>query len=1387
MSRSTVRSFSFWPAAEFTTTLVAVALALLGRPANAATNGADTWVGNTSASWGTGGNWTGANAPPISGDSLIFGAAGSSGTTLTDNLMTPATFNIAGITFNPGAAAFTFNPAASNGFTLTGNVTNNGTNLESINDLIALSGAITFTTDTGGGNLTLGGAVSGTGSLIVAGGGTLTLSSTSNSYTGSTTVNAGTLSLTGTLSSNSSLALGGGTFSFANATTSQTVNGLAVNSGASVITNTNAIATPTLTLGTIKRIVGGTVDFSTATSSTNEVISSNANTNGILGGWATQGGEVTWAVAGASTAITGLASGAYQANTATTLGASATGNTDMTVSGTTTLAAGAAVNSLRFNNAAADTIAITGTLVLTSGGLLETSAVGANANLISGGTLEGTSGGDLVVIQNNSNASGGLTISSVIANNATATALTKSGAGTLTLSNAANTYSGGTIINAGTLSVAADGATNGYLGLVPTAVQPANVTLNGGTLQITATTALGTSTISANRGITLGASGGAINITAIGSGAGVATSAQYRGIIAGASGGNLTISGGPGTNSGTNPYLLQLGGTGTSTYNGNTTVSNAIVAIENTGGPFTNVLPTTTVLNLMSNGWFVLDSGTSKQTIAGLTGDSTGVVGTVNTSSAVVLTIAPATGLSYNFQGVIGPVTLLGSTGTASTLSLVVAGAGTGTQILSGANTYTGATTVNGGVLSLTGSLSATSALAVGGGTFSFANTTTGQTVNGLAVNSGSSVITNTNASASPTLTLGTITRSIGGTVDFSTATSSTNEVISSNPNNAGGILGGWATQGGEATWAVAGASTPISGLALGSYQANTSTTLGASTTGNTDMQVSGTTTLSAATTTVNSLRFNNANADTIAITTGDTLVLTSGGLLETSAVGANANTISGGTLEGGASADLVVIQNNSSAALVISSVIANNTAATALTKSGAGTLTLNSSSSSYSSGTIINAGVLSVAGVDGASTTTGYLGAIPATAATNITINGGTLSLAVGTAANSTAGTSTIAKTRLISLGTNGGTININFTDTITGNHVGSEIALVYNGVISGTGGLTVTGVAGLTAATSTTGASILDLGAPSTYSGNTTISNAIVQANSGTTFLVASVSNILPTSTVLNLINNGTFNMDNSSSNQQVAGLTGDSTGQFGGVNGSAAVTLTLGGSGTYIFPGVIGDFTAEGKGGTVAFPVVKSGTGTQIFSGANTYAGGTTLSAGTLGINSTSAIGTGTFIINGGAIDNTGTVSSSITLSTNNAQTWGTAAVASGFAYGGTGNLNLGTGAVTITGDTRTISTETITANAANAGTTLTVGGTISLATAATAADMLAVAGPGNVTLNGVISNGGTSPATLGVTMNGTGVLVLSNTDSYTGPTVVNAGTLSVTGSLARAIRN
>jgi autotransporter-associated beta strand protein len=96
------------------------------------------------------------------------------------------------------------------------------------------------------------------------------------------------------------------------------------------------------------------------------------------------------------------------------------------------------------------------------------------------------------------------TIQGAIVNNsgANTTSLVKNGAGTWTLSGT-NSYTGTTTINAGTLAISSEA----NLGANPGAFNAAQLTLNGGTLNTTATFAIDDS----NRGITIGASGGTIN------------------------------------------------------------------------------------------------------------------------------------------------------------------------------------------------------------------------------------------------------------------------------------------------------------------------------------------------------------------------------------------------------------------------------------------------------------------------------------------------------------------------------------------------------------------------------------------------------------------------------------------------------------------------------------------------------------------------------------------------------------------------------------------------------------------------------------------------------------------------------------------------------------
>lgn len=178
----------------------------------------------------------GGNTTPVSPTGLTFG--GTLQFNSNNDLFAPATpFN--GLTFSVGAGAFVISGSSLN---LGGNVANNSTSLQTINLDLAMTAARTFTTSAGGGNITLGGVVSGGFNFVKAGLGTLTLNgSSANTYTGQTQITGGTLLVdfanmatpTNLIDPASTLQLGGGVLSIKGANsatpTSQTMGNVTQN------------------------------------------------------------------------------------------------------------------------------------------------------------------------------------------------------------------------------------------------------------------------------------------------------------------------------------------------------------------------------------------------------------------------------------------------------------------------------------------------------------------------------------------------------------------------------------------------------------------------------------------------------------------------------------------------------------------------------------------------------------------------------------------------------------------------------------------------------------------------------------------------------------------------------------------------------------------------------------------------------------------------------------------------------------------------------------------------------------------------------------------------------------------------------------------------------
>jgi autotransporter-associated beta strand protein len=473
---------------------------------------------------------------------------------------------------------------------------------------------------------------------------------------------------------------------------------------------------------------------------------------------------------------------------------------------------------------------------------------------------------------------------------------------------------------------------------------------------------------------------------------------------------------------------------------------------------------------------------------------------------------------------------------------------------------------------------------------------------------------------------------------------------------------------------------------------------------------------------------------------------------------------------DNGSNSVALTVGNNNTSPAAYSGVLSGGGS---LTKVGSGTLTL-SSANTYTGATTVNAGTLLVSGSGNVNGSSG------------ITINGST---AKYVKTSTSAGTVPITLTQ----GTLDGTGTVGAVTV--GNGTGG---IVTNG--NGNGGTTALTMSSLTF----NGASTIDLNKANDTS---TVALAVTGAFTTTAANGQITLNVLTAPAWANgstydLISYGSFNGANTDFTLgTVTGLGGRQTATIGNTGaGSGFITLSITGN-TPVWTGaangnwtttaqptpfnwvlepagtttqfltndqVLFDDTATGTTainiadasvspasvifnnssknysvssgggfGIASGSVSKSGTGSLTLSTANTYNGGTTLNAGTLNLNNASAIGTGSLTIAAGTtIDNTS--GSAITLSTNNAQIWN-----GDFTFGGSNDLNLGTGAVTLASSLHLTTSGTA---------TLTVGGVI----------------------------GGPSGA--GLFKEGTGTLVLNGANTFNGGVTIDSGTLRAGNALA-----
>ncbi len=129
--------------------------------------------------------------------------------------------------------------------------------------------------------------------------------------------------------------------------------------------------------------------------------------------------------------------------------------------------------------------------------------------------------------------------------------------------------------------------------------------------------------------------------------------------------------------------------------------------------------------------------------------------------------------------------------------------------------------------------------------------------------------------------------------------------------------------------------------------------------------------------------------------------------------------------------------------------------------------------------------------------------------------------------------------------------------------------------------------------------------------YTGSTIIN--MTGSGLGSSFFVEGVDNALPVGTVVDIVAGNVYQR---SGNQTIAGLTGVGTWN-GDLAGTHQLTINVA-SGSHTYGGVLG----QTGGGVLA--LTKSGLGTQVITGNNTYSGGTTIAGGTLQFGDNSASG-------------------------------------------------------------------------------------------------------------------------------------------------------------------
>lgn len=1108
-------------------------------------------------------------------------------------------------------------------------------------------------------NTTFNADISGAGGLTKVGNNSLTFTA-ATSFGGATSITGGTLALTasGSLSGSSGITINGATAKLnASGTTAVTpsvtltqgtltgtgtVNTVSVGAGTGgTISNNDGAPGATLTIGALTLNGAASLNLLSSTTAAPLVVGTLTNdsaanavtiTIGNPGGW-TNG--ATYDVVGYTTlAGTGGNNFAHVVNNLSARQSGTWGDTGtaltLAIAGDTPYWTGAANG----NWNAADvnwklvTAGTSTTFLASDDVIFDDNATGTtNININAADVPANTTVFNNSALNYTLGSTGGFGVSSG--------SLAKSGSGSLTI-NSANSYTGGTTLTAGTLNVGHASA----LGAVTS-----TLTISGGTLDNTSGAALttnsypvningdfaftGTNALNLGTGAaTLGTAAGTsrtitVNGNTLTLGGGIANGTTANGfvksgpgvlILSGASNftGTATVSSGVLRAEGNAAALgagtldlaggeLQLAGDTATTFGRNTTVSaNAKITAD-----------TTTAVAGVTHTLGTLAIGTNTLTVAkgaNATGNTAGVAfGTTTFSGAPTFSIGVDSTLTLglvNNGAFDATFTGAGNFRQASTWSngaggLVFDSGFTGTAVLNGTNTFTGAVTINSGTVVAQNSAALGSNLA------------------GTTVTSGGTLDLGGTLAAG-TLNLGTEVITVSGTGvggNGALVNNGSNDQLSATQRV---VLAGATTFGGSKRWDIrgVGATLDMGGFDITKVGAGQVSLVGVAVSNPGNVVIDGGT-FSVETAT----DMGGSDLNSITANAGSTLQFWANTIPLAWTVNANSATISQANTSTTIAGPVALTGTNTisvtGTSLTLSNVISGSGG---FSKAGGGVL-IASGANTYDGPTTVTFGMLRIASPDGLGTTAAgttvasfgslqLTGGITPNAAETLTISGGGDffgALQAGAGGGTWAGDVTLGDAAVRIGASTGNTL------TVTGS------------IVDGGGtGFTVSGQLG-------TGVVVINPTTTNTYTGTTGVLRGVLRLGK---------TDALPTATVLDVDTVGgvidAANVDLAGFNQTVAALQDTATTNINGTisNSVAATTstLTVNGSQTTEFNGAI-----QNGAGQVA--LTKDGTGTLRLSGNNSFTGATNVDGGTLLV-SGSISGSAVNVSDGGVLGGTGT---------------------------------------------------------------------------------------------------------------------------------------------------